>query len=211
MASAREEHAGQRRRPHDRRTPLPAQRRHQEAAVGQRALGLREAVAQRDDDRVGADRGARAGRSAAGVVVQESDDDDQDGRSREREWPKPEPRTLLGRRPNRANDVVHQAAQMSRKRGRIILVGVVGLDLQRDDFYEKELSFQVSCSYGPGRYDPVHEEQGVDYPRGFVRWTEARNFEAVLALMAGGQLDPAPLITHRFDIGEAQRAYDVVS
>src|SRR5688500_4372997 len=109
------------------------------------------------------------------------------------------------------DEPVHAAATMSRKRGRIVLVGVTGLQLRRDDFYRKELSFQVSCSYGPGRYDPVHEEQGVDYPRGFVRWTEARNFEAVLALMAGGQLDPAPLVTHRFDIGEAQRAYDVVS
>jgi predicted dehydrogenase len=69
----------------------------------------------------------------------------------------------------------------------------------------------VPCSYGPGRYDPVHEEQGVDYPRGFVRWTEGRNFEAVLALMADGRLDPTPLITHRFDIADATQAYDVVA
>src|SRR5688572_20526829 len=103
------------------------------------------------------------------------------------------------------------AAAMSRKRGRIVLVGVAGLHLRRDDFYRKELSFQVSCSYGPGRYDPIHEEQGVDYPRGFVRWTEARNFEAVLALMADGRLDPAPLVTHRFDIADATQAYDVVA
>ena len=106
---------------------------------------------------------------------------------------------------------VHAAATMSRKRGRIVLVGVAGLQLRRDDFYRKELSFQVSCSYGPGRYDPVHEEQGVDYPRGFVRWTEGRNFAAVLALMAEGRLDPTPLVTHRFDIGEAAQAYEVVS
>jgi predicted dehydrogenase len=85
------------------------------------------------------------------------------------------------------------------------------LHLRRDDFYRKELSFQVSCSYGPGRYDPLHEEQGVDYPRGFVRWTAGRNFEAVLSLMADGRLDPAPLVTHRFGIDEAARAYDVVS
>jgi len=110
-----------------------------------------------------------------------------------------------------ADEPVQAAAAMSRKRGRIVLVGVTGLQLRRDDFYRKELSFQVSCSYGPGRYDPVHEEQGVDYPRGFVRWTEARNFEAVLALMSDGRLDPAPLVTHRFDIAEAGRAYDVVS
>jgi predicted dehydrogenase/threonine dehydrogenase-like Zn-dependent dehydrogenase len=106
---------------------------------------------------------------------------------------------------------VQAAAAMSRKRGRIVLVGVTGLQLRRDDFYRKELSFQVSCSYGPGRHDPVHEEQGVDYPRGFVRWTEGRNFDAVLALMADGRLDPAPLVTHRFDIGSAAKAYDVVS
>ena len=106
---------------------------------------------------------------------------------------------------------VQAAAAMSRKRGRIVLVGVTGLQLRRDDFYRKELSFQVSCSYGPGRYDPMHEEQGVDYPRGFVRWTEGRNFEAVLALMADGRLDPMPLVTHRFDIADAAKAYDVVA
>ena len=69
---------------------------------------------------------------------------------------------------------------MCRKRGRIVLVGVAGLELSRADFYEKELTFQVSCSYGPGRYDPAYEEAGHDYPVGFVRWTEQRNFEAVL-------------------------------
>jgi predicted dehydrogenase len=106
---------------------------------------------------------------------------------------------------------VQAAAAMSRKRGRIVLIGVTGLQLRRDDFYRKELSFQVSCSYGPGRYDPLHEEQGIDYPRGFVRWTEARNFEAVLGLMSDGRLDPTALITHRFDIADAARAYDVVS
>lgn len=106
---------------------------------------------------------------------------------------------------------VQAAAVMSRTRGRIVLVGVAGLRLRRDDFYRKELSFQVSCSYGPGRHDPVHEEQGIDYPRGFVRWTEGRNFAAALALMAEGRLDPMPLVTHRFDIGDAARAYDIVS
>jgi predicted dehydrogenase len=109
------------------------------------------------------------------------------------------------------DEPIHAAAEMSRKRGRIVLVGITGLRLRRDDFYRKELSFQVSCSYGPGRYDPLHEEQGVDYPRGFVRWTEGRNFEAVLSLMANGRLDPTPLVSHRFDIAEAARAYEVVS
>lgn len=102
---------------------------------------------------------------------------------------------------------IHAAATMARKRGRIVLVGVAGLSLKREDFYRKELSFQVSCSYGPGRYDPIHEEQGIDYPEGFVRWTAGRNFDAVLNLMAAGKLDPVPLITHRFPVEQAERAY----
>ena len=75
----------------------------------------------------------------------------------------------------KTDEIVHQAAEMCRKRGRIVLVGVVGLNLRRDDFYKKELSFQVSCSYGPGRYDPRYEEQGVDYPIGYVRWLPVQN------------------------------------
>ncbi len=106
-----------------------------------------------------------------------------------------------------SSDLVMQAARMSRKRGRIVLVGVSGLELNRADFYEKELSFQVSCSYGPGRYDPNYEDQGHDYPLGFVRWTEQRNFEAVLDMLASGQLNVKPLITHRFAFEEAQLAY----
>ncbi len=109
-----------------------------------------------------------------------------------------------------SNEPVHQAAQMSRKRGRIVLVGVVGLELSRADFFEKELSFQVSCSYGPGRYDPNYEEKGQDYPLGFVRWTEQRNFEAVLDMLDAGRLDVHSLVSHRFDIGQAQSAYAVV-
>lgn len=107
----------------------------------------------------------------------------------------------------KSSDPVTQAARMCRKRGRIVLVGVTGLQLNRADFYEKELSFQVSCSYGPGRYDPQYEEQGRDYPFGFVRWTEQRNFEAVLDLLAAGQLDVVPLITHRFAFEQAPAAY----
>jgi len=111
----------------------------------------------------------------------------------------------------KASDPVIQAARMSRKRGRIILVGVTGLELNRADFYEKELSFQVSCSYGPGRYDPAYEEQGTDYPLGFVRWTEQRNFEAVLDMMASGQLDVKPLISHRFAFENASEAYSLLT
>jgi predicted dehydrogenase/threonine dehydrogenase-like Zn-dependent dehydrogenase len=106
-----------------------------------------------------------------------------------------------------SNHIVHQAATMCRKRGRIILVGVVGLQLSRADFYEKELTFQVSCSYGPGRYDEDYEDKGNDYPVGFVRWTEQRNFEAVLDLMASGSIDIKPLISHRFKIDDAVEAY----
>jgi len=111
----------------------------------------------------------------------------------------------------KSNEPMHQAALISRKRGRIVLVGVVGLELSRADFYEKELSFQVSCSYGPGRYDPQYEEGGQDYPVGFVRWTEQRNFEAVLDMMAEGRLDVAPLISHRFDFAHAEGAYQLVA
>jgi len=111
----------------------------------------------------------------------------------------------------KSNEPVHQAAEMCRKRGRIILVGVVGLELSRADFYEKELSFQVSCSYGPGRYDTDYEEKGNDYPLPFVRWTEQRNFEAVLDLLSSGKLDVNSLISHRLHFLKAKEAYDVVS
>jgi predicted dehydrogenase/threonine dehydrogenase-like Zn-dependent dehydrogenase len=80
----------------------------------------------------------------------------------------------------KGNEIITQSAQISRKRGRIILIGVVGLDINRSDFYEKELTFQVSCSYGPGRYDEQYEQKGVDYPLAFVRWTENRNFKTIL-------------------------------
>lgn len=110
-----------------------------------------------------------------------------------------------------SNDPVTQAARMCRKRGRIVLVGVTGLKLNRADFYEKELSFQVSCSYGPGRYDPSYEEKGQDYPLGLVRWTEQRNFEAVLDMMVSGQLNVKPLITHRFRFEDAPQAYEALT
>jgi predicted dehydrogenase/threonine dehydrogenase-like Zn-dependent dehydrogenase len=110
----------------------------------------------------------------------------------------------------KSDEVVHQAAEMCRKRGRIVMVGVVGLNLRRDDFYKKEISFQVSASYGPGRYDPAYEDQGYDYPIGFVRWTQQRNFEAVLDMMAAGTLNVKPLITHRFAIDDAAKAYELL-
>jgi predicted dehydrogenase/threonine dehydrogenase-like Zn-dependent dehydrogenase len=106
-----------------------------------------------------------------------------------------------------SNDPVCQAAKMSRKRGRIILVGVVGLELSRADFYEKELSFQVSCSYGPGRYESSYEDKGNDYPIGFVRWSEQRNFEAILDMLASGKLDVKSLISHRYSFNDALEGY----
>lgn len=108
----------------------------------------------------------------------------------------------------KGNTIIHEAATMCRKRGRIVLIGVVGLELNRADFYEKELTFQVSCSYGPGRYDVEYEEKGNDYPFAFVRWTEQRNFEAVLDLMDSGAIDVKPLISQRFDITDAKTAYE---
>ena len=110
----------------------------------------------------------------------------------------------------KSSEPVHQAAQMCRQRGRIVLVGVTGLELSRADFYEKELSFQVSCSYGPGRYDPAYEEKGQDYPVGFVRWTEQRNFAAILDMLADKKLNMTPLISHRFNIEQALEAYKLL-
>ncbi|NCI49103.1 Gfo/Idh/MocA family oxidoreductase [Sediminibacterium roseum] len=108
----------------------------------------------------------------------------------------------------KSNDVISQAAQMSRKRGRIVLVGVIGLDIKRADFYKKELSFQVSCSYGPGRYDEEYEQKGIDYPIGFVRWTEKRNFETVLSAISKQQLKVNPLITERIALPDYRVIYD---
>lgn len=110
-----------------------------------------------------------------------------------------------------SSEPVHVAAKACRQRGRIVLVGVTGLELRRDLFYKKELTFQVSCSYGPGRYDPVYERQGQDYPIGFVRWTEQRNFQAVLNTLATGALRTEPLISHRFSIEQAADAYELLS
>jgi predicted dehydrogenase/threonine dehydrogenase-like Zn-dependent dehydrogenase len=107
----------------------------------------------------------------------------------------------------KSNDVIAQAAKMSRKRGRIVLVGVIGLDIQRADFYEKELSFQVSCSYGPGRYDDDYEQKGNDYPIGFVRWTEKRNFEAILSALSSKRLQVASLITEVADLKDYLQIY----
>ena len=112
---------------------------------------------------------------------------------------------------SKSHDIISSAAQICRKRARVILLGVIGLDLNRSDFYEKELTFQVSCSYGPGRYETVYEQKGLDYPIGFVRWTEKRNFEAALQAMSSGHLLIAPLISKEVDIDKFAEVYDHLS
>ena len=112
---------------------------------------------------------------------------------------------------NKGNEIISQAANMCRKRGRIILVGVIGLDISRADFFEKEISFQVSCSYGAGRYDEEYEQKGHDYPIGYVRWTEKRNFEAVLNAISKKTLDVSSLITDRVPLNDYLRIYGDMS
>ena len=108
---------------------------------------------------------------------------------------------------SKSDSVIHEACEMSRKRGRIVLVGVVGLNMRRDDFYKKELTFQVSCSYGPGRYDEDYENRGIDYPLPYVRWTEKRNFETILNLLSVGSLNVKSLITDEYDLEDYDKIY----
>ncbi|MCS3634855.1 putative dehydrogenase/threonine dehydrogenase-like Zn-dependent dehydrogenase [Salinibacter ruber] len=109
-----------------------------------------------------------------------------------------------------SNQPIEQAGEMTRRKGDVVVVGKVGMDIPRDAYYHKELEVKVSMSYGPGRYDPSYEEGGVDYPYDYVRWTEQRNMEAVLDLMAQGKLDVEALTTHRFPFDEALDAYDLI-
>jgi predicted dehydrogenase/threonine dehydrogenase-like Zn-dependent dehydrogenase len=106
---------------------------------------------------------------------------------------------------------VNLAAEIARDRGVVVAVGTVGMAIERKLYYEKELEFRISRSYGPGRYDTAYEQKGLDYPLGYVRWTEARNMEAFLELIAGGQLQLRPLITHRFPVEQAHRAYELIT
>ena len=109
-----------------------------------------------------------------------------------------------------SNDPIVLAGEISRDRGRVVVVGNVTMDVPRKDYYEKELDLRLSRSYGPGRYDPLYEEKGVDYPIGYVRWTEKRNMESFLDLLASGKVDVERLITHKFRIDDANKAYDVI-
>ncbi len=110
-----------------------------------------------------------------------------------------------------SNGPIELAAEVSRVRGRIVLVGVVGLELPRAPFFQKELEFTVSSSLGPGRSDPAYEEKGVDYPLGYVRWTAQRNMAAVLDVIAAGRLPVERLTTHRFPVDQAPDAYDLIT
>jgi len=105
------------------------------------------------------------------------------------------------------DSIIHNSCQMCRKRGRIVLVGVVGMNMRRDDFYKKELSFQVSCSYGAGRYDDDYENKGIDYPLPYVRWTEKRNFETILQSISQRMLDVKPFITEEVDLEDYMQIY----
>lgn len=109
-----------------------------------------------------------------------------------------------------SNEPLELALEMARKKGRVVVLGNVKMDVPRSPFYEKELDLTISCSYGPGRYDPSYEEGGLDYPAPYVRWTENRNMQAFLYLLGQGKVRVEPLITHRFSIADAVAAYDVI-
>jgi predicted dehydrogenase/threonine dehydrogenase-like Zn-dependent dehydrogenase len=106
---------------------------------------------------------------------------------------------------------VELAGEISRLKGRVVAVGMVGMNVPRNIYYQRELTLKVSLSYGPGRHDPDYEERGHDYPLAHVRWTEGRNLEAFIDLLAAGRVNVKPLITHRFSIGDAPRAYQLIS
>lgn len=110
-----------------------------------------------------------------------------------------------------SNQPVELAGEISRQKGRVIVVGAVGLNVPRAPYYNRELTFRISKSYGPGRYDPEYEERGHDYPLPYVRWTEGRNIEAFLDLVAEGRLEIDPLISHRFDLQQTDQAYRLIT
>ena len=110
-----------------------------------------------------------------------------------------------------SNQPVELAADVSRLKGRVVVVGMTGLDIPRGPFFSRELALTISMSYGPGRYDPDYEERGLDYPLPYVRWTEKRNIESFLELVSDGRVNVERLVTHRFSIDEAERAYQLIS
>ncbi len=111
----------------------------------------------------------------------------------------------------KSNQPIELAGEIVRDRGVVVVVGDVSVNVPREQYYRKELQVRYSRSYGPGRYDPVYEEKGIDYPQGYVRWTEKRNMQAFLDLAAAGKIDVSRLVTHRFDIGRAGEAYEMLT
>lgn len=109
-----------------------------------------------------------------------------------------------------SNQPVIDAAEISRMRGRVVFLGMVGMDIPRNEYYKKEIDLRLSMAYGPGRYDPEYEEKGNDYPFDLVRWTEQRNFEAFLGLIDEGKITPKEILTHEFDFDNAMDAYDLL-
>jgi len=109
-----------------------------------------------------------------------------------------------------SNGPIIDAAKISRMRGRVVIVGMVGMDVPRNIYYKKELEIKLSMAYGPGRYDPEYEEKGIDYPYDLVRFTEQRNFEAFLGLIEERKISPKQLITHEYDFEDAMKAYDLL-
>ena len=109
-----------------------------------------------------------------------------------------------------SNQPVVDAAEISRMRGRVVFLGMVGMDIPRNEYYKKEIDLRLSMAYGPGRYDPEYEEKGNDYPFDLVRWTEQRNFEAFLGLIDEGKITPKEILTHSFDFDNAMDAYDLL-
>jgi predicted dehydrogenase/threonine dehydrogenase-like Zn-dependent dehydrogenase len=107
-----------------------------------------------------------------------------------------------------SSEPLRTALRVVRQRGRVVVVGAVGMELEREPFYRKEAELTISCSYGPGRYDPLYEEAGLDYPLGFVRWTENRNMEAFLDLVARGRVAPEKLLAAEYPLPEAAAAFD---
>src|SRR6266852_3919626 len=137
---------------------------------------------------------------------------DDDTRSRVMEWSRGRGAdAVLITAATSSNQPVELAGEISRAKGRVIVVGAVGLNIPRKPYYDRELTFRISMSYGPGRYDPEYEERGHDYPFGYVRWTEGRNIEAFLHLLADGRIDVGPLTTHRFSLDETESAYRLIT
>lgn len=161
-------------------------------ANGCRVLGYDPVAAKADlARRLGADR-------AVSEALPEAADAFTDGRGAD---------AVLVTASSKSNEPVNTAAALCRVKGRVVLVGMVGMNLDRDPFYRKELDLRLSMSYGPGRYDPDYEERGHDYPFAYVRWTERRNMQAFLELIAEGRVTPRALVTHRFPIDDAEQAY----